>query len=64
MADVGWRMGADLQPGDLVEVRLDAVVNDYDFEAKLVRQVSIAPGKRQGQPRTLPVMSSAGAFGR
>ena len=54
-----------LRPGDVIEVTLDAVVNDYDFEASLVRLVSStaapAPAPR---PRTLPVMSTAGAFGR
>jgi ribosomal protein S12 methylthiotransferase len=54
-----------LQPGDIVEVRLTAVVNDYDLEADLVRRLS-APSFH-GAPirtRSLPVMSSAGAFGR
>jgi len=54
-----------IHAGDLVEVRLDAVVNDYDFEATLVKQVNTAPQKRPvSKPRALPVMSSAGAFGR
>jgi ribosomal protein S12 methylthiotransferase len=65
MADGGWRKGDAPHPGDLVDVRLDAVVNDCDFEATLVRQVSASPGKRPAsKPRALPVMSSAGAFGR
>lgn len=57
--------GRLLQPGDLVEVSLDAVINDYDFEARFVRRLS-APASH-GAPlrtRSLPVMSSAGAFGR
>jgi ribosomal protein S12 methylthiotransferase len=57
--------GNALHPGDLVDVRLDAVVNDCDFEATLVRQVSSIPAMRPVfTPRALPVMSSAGAFGR
>jgi len=40
-------------------------VNDHDFEATLVRQVSAAPTLReQAKPRVLPVMSTVGAFGR
>jgi ribosomal protein S12 methylthiotransferase len=65
MADGGWQTGAPPRPGDLIEVRLDAVVNDYDFEATLVRQVSSAATQRKAaKPRALPVMSTAGAFGR
>ena len=65
MAEGGGQIGAPPKPGDLVEVRLDAVVNDCDFEATLVRQVSAAPAHlKQAKPRTLPVMSTVGAFGR
>ena len=54
-----------LRPGDLVELRLDAVVNDFDFEATLVRRLDSAPrAGRPDLPRFLPVMPSAGAFGR
>jgi len=65
MSDVGGRTGDVLQPGDLVELRLDAVVNDYDFEATLVRRTDSVPVKRpEATPRALPVMSSVSAFGR
>jgi ribosomal protein S12 methylthiotransferase len=65
MAGGGWRMGEPLRPGDLVEVRLDAVSNDYDFEATLVRQLGTAwRVMPRSAPRTLPVISTAGAFGR
>jgi ribosomal protein S12 methylthiotransferase len=65
MAGGGWRMGEPLRPGDLVEVRLDAVSNDYDFEATLVRQLGTASRVMpRSAPRTLPVISTAGAFGR
>ena len=54
-----------MTPGDVIEVTLDAVVNDYDFEATLVRRVSTSTTHRPSiKPRTLPVMSTAGAFGR
>jgi ribosomal protein S12 methylthiotransferase len=61
----GSELRDQLQQGDIVEVRLTGVVNDYDFEADLVRRLS-APSFH-GAPlrtRSLPVMSSAGAFGR
>ena len=62
MVDAG---DTDLAAGDLIDVRLDAVVNDYDFEATLVRQVNRSPQQpRRIAPRTLPVMSSVSAFGR
>ena len=54
-----------LVPGDLLDVRLDSVVNDCDFEATLVRRVStLSVPKAATRARTLPVMSSVGAFGR
>jgi ribosomal protein S12 methylthiotransferase len=54
-----------LHAGDIIDVRLDAVVNDCDFEAILVRQVSPATAQRKAtRPRALPVMSTASAFGR
>lgn len=57
--------GTALRAGDLIDVRLDEVVNDFDFEATLVRRVSAAPAQATvAKPRTLPVMSTVGAFGR
>jgi ribosomal protein S12 methylthiotransferase len=54
-----------LAPGDLIDVRLETVMNDYDFEATLVRHVSrSAPLKPEPRQRILPVMSTASAFGR
>jgi ribosomal protein S12 methylthiotransferase len=59
------RGNASIRPGDLIEVTLDAVINDYDFEATFVRHVSSVPAtKPMSRPRTLPVMSTVGAFGR
>ena len=52
-------------PGDIIDVRLEAVVNDCDFEATLVRRVSTPSVPRATMhARALPVMSSVGAFGR
>jgi ribosomal protein S12 methylthiotransferase len=61
---VTWIAG-DARPGSIVDVRLDAVVDDYDFSATLVREVmapdsSVAPHRAR---RALPV-TTAGAFGR
>ena len=65
---VRWETGegrSRIGAGDVIEVTLDAVVNDYDFEATLVRQVSAATTHKPPlEPRRLPVMSTAGAFGR
>ena len=52
------------RPGSLVDVAVQGVVDDYDFQATLVRVVS-APATRSGRARTLPVLStSAGSYGR
>jgi ribosomal protein S12 methylthiotransferase len=66
---VRWEMGpgngAAPAAGDIIDVELTAVVNDYDFEATLVRQVHRrTPLARVMKPRVLPVMSTVGAFGR
>jgi ribosomal protein S12 methylthiotransferase len=55
--------GADLAPGMFVDVRLDEVVDDFDFNATFVRLVS-APAARPKPTRALPIMSSIGSFGR
>jgi ribosomal protein S12 methylthiotransferase len=57
--------GREVNAGDVIEVTLEAVVNDYDFEARLVRHVNVATSQKPSpKPRSLPVMSTAGAFGR
>jgi hypothetical protein len=57
--------GRGIQAGDVIEVTIDTVVNDYDFETTLVRQVNRAPSTRSSiKLRALPVMSTVGAFGR
>jgi ribosomal protein S12 methylthiotransferase len=53
-------------PGTLIDVRLDELVDDYDFAATLVRVVS-GPngGVQRPRARALPVVSSTmGSFGR
>lgn len=53
-----------LRPGDLIDVRLEAVHDDCDFEAVLVRQHASAQPTAPPRGRALPMMSTAGAFGR
>src|SRR4051794_8209567 len=55
--------GADLAPGMFIDVRLDEVVDDFDFNATFVRVVS-APAAPPKPTRALPIMSSIGSFGR
>ncbi len=52
-----------IAPGTFVDVRLDAVVDDVDFDASLVRVVS-APGPAPKRARVLTVLGSTGSFGR
>jgi hypothetical protein len=63
--DGGRETANSSRPGDLIHITLDTVVNDYDFEATLVRRVSSTKAQRStAKPRALPVMSTVGAFGR
>jgi ribosomal protein S12 methylthiotransferase len=50
-------------PGSFVDVRLDEVVDDVDFAASLVSVVS-APPARAKRVRALPMLGSAGSYGR
>jgi ribosomal protein S12 methylthiotransferase len=51
-------------PGSLIDVAIERVVDDYDFDASLVRVVS-APASRPTRARALPVMTSTvGSYGR
>jgi len=54
-----------LRPGALVDVRLDDVVDDYDFAATLVRVTSEPPAAAT-RGRALPVMAATtiGTYGR
>src|SRR5690242_17621628 len=52
------------RPGSFVDVTIDAVVDDYDFEASLTRIVAGPAGARR-LTRALPVITeSAGSYGR
>ena len=51
--------------GTILEVRIDAVENDYDFEATELRVVSAPAVTRQRTGRTLPMLATTiGSFGR
>jgi len=53
-----------LRPGSLVDIAVDGVADDYDFEASLIRVVS-APVPRQARTRALPVVGATlGSYGR
>ncbi len=56
------RVAGDLRPGDLVDVHLDEVVDDYDFAATLLRVASRAGAAAPARRRALPLMG--GAVGR
>jgi ribosomal protein S12 methylthiotransferase len=55
--------GAEIAPGSLVDIAVERVVDDYDFQASLVRVIA-----RRQQPkriRALPVIaSSIGSYGK
>jgi len=52
-------------PGTILDVRIDDVVDDYDFEATAVAVREAMPLVRASRPRALPVMSATvGSFGR
>jgi ribosomal protein S12 methylthiotransferase len=56
--------GHTLRPGSFVDVRIEGVVDDYDFEASLTRVVS-SPTNARAFTRALPVIgASAGSYGR
>ena len=60
------RVVTDAEPGDFVDVQIDAVEDDYDLSATAVRIVDrprpMARAARSG--RVLPVASTVGSFGR
>jgi ribosomal protein S12 methylthiotransferase len=55
--------GAPVRAGALIDVRIDAVVDDYDFHAGFVRLVDAAPTPKPPSGRRLPLIS-IGSFGR
>ena len=59
------RVATDAPPGSILDVRIDGVENDYDFEATAVRVVSVPAAGGTRRARRLPVMAtSIGSFGR
>jgi ribosomal protein S12 methylthiotransferase len=56
--------GSAPPPGSIVDVAVERVVDDYDFQASLVRVVS-APASRPARLRALPVVGvTLGSYGR
>lgn len=56
--------GSAPRPGSLVDVAIERVVDDYDFEASLIRVVS-SPATAPRRTRTLPVVGATlGSYGR
>jgi ribosomal protein S12 methylthiotransferase len=63
---VTW-VHTDAPPGALVEVRIDEVVDDYDFVATAQRVVSTTPASTRRRARALPLVTSSqtvGSYGR
>ena len=53
-----------LRSGSLIDVAVERVADDYDFEASLIRVVS-APARQQARNRALPVVAATlGSYGR
>jgi ribosomal protein S12 methylthiotransferase len=51
--------------GSLVDIAIERVADDYDFEASLVREVSSPVSARPARARALPVIgASLGSYGR
>ena len=62
---VTW-IGTDARPGTLLEIRLDEVVDDYDFRGTVLRVLDVAPTTTTPLPsRVLPIaVGTVGSFGR
>ena len=60
------RLVGDVAAGDLVDVIIDAVEDDYDFTASMLRVADRyrAPGRSLGTRRALPMATTVGSFGR
>ncbi len=59
------RVRTSAQPGTILDVRIDAVENDYDFEATERRIVSVPPTMERRAGRALPMFAATiGSFGR
>jgi ribosomal protein S12 methylthiotransferase len=55
-----WEVGA----GDLLDIRIDSVMDDVDLTATMVRRVSYLPPPTSHLSRRLLPMASIGSFGR
>lgn len=59
---------ADAPPGAMLDVRVDQIVDDYDFRATLLAVADLPPAVARRTSRILPMMnvgpSSVGSFGR
>lgn len=62
---VTW-IRTEAAPGSLIETRVTAVQDDYDFTADFVRPLEMpaVPSAAPARGRTLPVAPSIGSFGR
>jgi ribosomal protein S12 methylthiotransferase len=59
------RIRSDAAAGTILEVRIDGVENDYDFEATALRVVSAPVTNARRAGRSLPMLSTTlGSFGR
>jgi len=59
------RVRTDAAPGTILEVRIDGVENDYDFEATALRVVSAPVTMERRASRALPMLATTiGSFGR
>jgi ribosomal protein S12 methylthiotransferase len=56
---------AGVAPGTILDVRIDDVVDDFDFEATAISVRQALPAVARGRARALPVMTATvGSFGR
>ncbi len=59
---------ADAPPGAMLDVRVEQIVDDYDFRATLLAVADLPPAVARRASRSLPMMSvgpsSVGSFGR
>ncbi|HEX6050407.1 MAG TPA: 30S ribosomal protein S12 methylthiotransferase RimO [Gemmatimonadaceae bacterium] len=60
------RFSGDVVPGDFADVVIDAVEDDYDFTASVMRVADRyrPPGRPAGTRRALPMATTVGSFGR
>jgi ribosomal protein S12 methylthiotransferase len=60
------RLDVDAEPGSFVQVEVAGVIDDYDFDARVVGRVDVAAAPRPAQRRPLPLAApgTAGSYGR